>query len=105
MVRVLEETDILAQTNAPKTIMDLSEETNESEITQEKAAPGLCSQTRSPHTIKAEKHKRIKICYLPPIALAGNNLKERLGSQHSSIFFTDASQIYFRKLIKSLARL
>lgn len=40
---------------APTNIMDLSEEINESEITQEEFAPALCSWPRSPNTIKTEK--------------------------------------------------
>lgn len=84
--------------------MDLSEEINKSEITQEGFAPGLCSWPRSPNTIKTEKQKSREMCHLSPIALAENNLKEWRGLQCSSIFFTNASQIDFWKPIKSLAR-
>lgn len=69
-----------------------------------KNLPRLCAPGHVHPTQLRQKNSR-DMCRLSTIATVENNLKEQRGLQRSSIFFTNASQIYFWKLIKSLARL
>lgn len=82
---------------APTNTTNPSKETNESEITQEDSVPSLCSWAHTPNTIKIGETQERKMCHY--------HLKEWCGLQRRTGFFTDASQIYYRKPIKSSARL
>lgn len=82
---------------APTNTMNLSKETNASKITQDESVPRLRSWVHTQNTIKTEKQERRKMC--------PSHLKEQYGLQRSAGFFADTSQIYYRKPIKSLARL